>query len=409
MQSESQLSRRGLLGLSAGAALGVGLAGCASSQATRTPPQRSPSQVTSTDVATASASVGDSGVSFHVAGEVFRPVVELMSSSRAIVKWLDGDGHELAIGSKPKIELDQADPTNPHTVVMQTTFSDVVTLNLGFNQADDAGRYSLDASHNKDAEPVVAVSGLTLMGNLRNFMAANSPLTGALDLSGLSSLEYVECFNSSIQQVDLRGCTGLVRLCLEANQLRHLDLNPVATTIRDLRAAAQQGGSLALEPLAGPLSRLYHFCVRDQEVIGHPTADQLPECEELLNWNTKQVGVVPTPPMVSTLASAGNAYTTADFAGLWTKANPPGELDLRDSKLITISLKGCRGLRTIRLDGNSLNRRDVDALLGEVAAWETEDGVLSLTGSAIATPSTRSSHHVAALRERGWDVNVNRA
>lgn len=341
------------------------------------------------------------------ASRTFRPVVELVAGSAATVRWLDAGGRELATGLQPTIEFEQADQAGPRTIVMMTTFPDVVTLNLGFNQADDVGPFSLDASYNKDAEQVVGVFGLGLLGNLRRFMAANSPLTGTLDFSGMAALEHVECFQAQVEAVQLQGCTSLIRLCVEVNRLTELDLNPVAANIRDLRAAAQKTGSLTLKPLAEPLGRLYHFCVRDQEVIGHPSEDLLPSCEELLNWNTKQAGAVPVPPNVVTLACFGNSYTSGDFTGLWSDVDVEGELDVGANKLTTISLQGCRGLRSIRLHENSFSQSNVDALINEIASWGTEDGLLNLSGPAIAAPSSKSIRQLAALRRRGWGVTVN--
>lgn len=331
--------------------------------------------------------------------------MELAAGSTAAISWLDAEGRELATGASPTIEFDLTEGEQGGTVVLKTHYPDVVTLNLGFNQSDDAGRYALDATYNKAPEDVVAVNGLTLLQGLRRFMAANSPLTGTLDFSGLSKLEFVECFKAQVEAVELRGCTSLIRLCLEENRLSTLDLNPVAASLKDLRAAVQQGGKLTFEPLRQPLTNLYHFCVRDQEVLGPPTVHQLPACEELWIWNTAQSGGVPVPPRVRSLAAAGNAYTSGTFTGAWTDGEE-GELDLRDNKLSTIDLTGCRGLRTLRLDGNKLDRASVNALLAEVNSWRTRGGILSLSGSANATHSAKSGAAITALRKRGWEVTL---
>lgn len=400
-----RFSRRKLLCLSIGGALATGLAGC-QLKVSRDPTS---DPRPSTDGAQPTTSIDETRLSLLVAStsRTFRPVVELVAGSAATVTWLDANGRELASGVQPTIEFEKSGETEPRLITLVTEYSEVIALNLGFNRIDDIGRFSLEASYNKDPEPVIGVFGLGLLSNLRRFMAANTPLTGTLDLSDMATLEHVECFGAEVEAVRLEGCTSLIRLCLEKNRLSELDLNPVAESICDLRAAAQKEGSLTLKPLTEPLRRLHHFCVRDQEVLGHPAADRLPSCEELLNWNTKQAGPVPVPPVVVTLACSGNAYTSADLSGLWRNVDVKGEVDLSTNKLTTISLLGCRGLRAIRLHGNSFSQSDVDTLINEIASWNTEGGLLSLAGPNVAKPSSSSSRQLTALRGRGWDVTVN--
>ena len=58
------------------------------------------------------------------------------------------------------------------------------------------------------------MTGLPLCTGLVRFAAANiAGLVGHLSLRGLS-LQFVECFQSRIQSVDLTGCASLIRLCL---------------------------------------------------------------------------------------------------------------------------------------------------------------------------------------------------
>ncbi len=287
---------------------------------------------------------------------------------------------------------------------MLTNFEDVVTVNLGFNVYDDAGRHHIEASYNKDSQAVDGVTGLGLLTNLRRFMAANTPLTGLLDLNGLSKLEFVECFQAQVERVDLTGCVSLVRLCMEKNRLTELDLNPVANTLRDLRAAVQQTGRLAFARLSRPLAVLYHFCVRDQTVTGHPSSEQLPACEELWNWNTGQGGDLPVPQRARSVMSRTNQYTSADFAGQWT-GEEGGELDLEGNELTKVTLTGCTALQTIRLRWNSLSTTVVDDVLAEVTSWHTKGLTLLLDGNQ--PPSSVGLSHVATLRTLGWEVEVS--
>ena len=340
------------------------------------------------------------GVVFTITGDTFRPTIELTPGSSAEVVWLDEQGSALARGTDPLISFGSA---ATHTVTMLTTFDQVITLNLGFNSGDDEGRYSLEKAYNKDPEAVSAIANLTLLTSLRRFLAARGQLGGTLDLTGLAQLEHVECFKARVETVILPGCESLIRLCLEQCNLRSLDLNPVAASLRDLRAAAQQSGSLELAPLEQPLPQLYHFCVRDQTVVGHPTSEQLPACEELWNWGCAQVGTLPTPGRAHSVLAAWNAYTKADFSGQWQDAEVAGSLDLSDNQLDHINISGCRALRVIRLGRNTLGGSEVDAVLAEVQSWGTNDGELVLDGSN-ASPSSTGHRSADALRGSGWMV-----
>lgn len=343
-----------------------------------------------------------SAVVFTTTGAAFSPVLELRAGAAGEVVWRDPAGSVLGRGPTPTIEF--GSPA-VRKVVLHANPGSVLTLNLGFSSQDDAGRHSLGPEHDRPPVAVSGISGLSHLTGLRRFLAARGELRGSLDLSGLSALEHVECFAAKVRSIDLAGCTSLVRLCVEENDLRSLDLNPVAATVRDVRAAAQAGGSLAFAELDAPMPRLYHFCVRDQSVTGHPTSDQLPACEELWNWSSGQAGRVPRPGTARSVMAAGNGYTTADFSGQWQYDAGWGLLDLTGNRLTSIDVTGCRALQTLKLGDNALDRESVDALLVEVASWGTPGFDLVVDGSNSA-PSATGAAAVAALRARGWNVVV---
>ena len=198
------------------------------------------------------------------------------------MRWLV-DGTVVATGATPTIDFGSAAPRNVMLHVIEaaaTDFSDVLTLNFGFNHTNDAGRYNIGGSYDHPAQPVTGITGLTYLTNLRRFCAANGPLTGHLDFTGLASLEFVECFLADVTSVDFTGCASLTRICFESNALSALDLNPVADTLRDVRAADQSSGVMYFTPLTSDLSVMYHFCVR-QQILTNAPLDRLPVVEEL--------------------------------------------------------------------------------------------------------------------------------
>lgn len=349
----------------------------------------------------ANAGARTKGVTFTTTGATFSPEVELARTSRATVRWLDYRGRELARGRRPTIDFGSE---ATRTVTMVTTFSHVLSVNIGFDADSDSGDYGPGASYNKQPEAVIRVSDLSRLTQLRQFLAGGTQLGGRLDVSGLAHLRYIECFCANLTSVDLAGCKRLVRLCVEQNRLTKLDLNPVSARLRDLRAAAQQTGRLSFATLKRPLVRLYHFCVRDQVVTGHPSGSRLPACRELWNWNTGQGGAVPRPGDAHTVVSYRNSYTSVDLSGQW-QSEGYGCLDLRDNRLVAVKLTGCRGLISVLLGGNVLPQSQVDRVLSEVASWNTSGGSLELDGTN-ASPSATGLESAEILRGRGWEVTV---
>lgn len=186
---------------------------------------------------------------------------------------------------------------------------------------------------------------------------------------------------------------------------RRRRFTPNLPTDCDLRAAAQEAGTLRLAPLQKPLAKLIHLCVRDQVVTGHPTSVQLPACEELWNWNCGQKGDFPTPGLGRSVLAAANGYTLADLSGQWVYEGGWGTLELTNNQLTSVNLTGCRSLQTIKLDGNVLDGTQVDGVLAEVASWGTTGFHLDLAGTNAA-PSAAGRRDAADLRDRGWQVTL---
>lgn len=229
-------------------------------------------------------------IQFTTTGSTFAPALELAVGSTATVTWQGLDGTVLATGLTPTISFGS---TGVRTVRLHCdSYPDITSVNLGFNSGDDPGKEGPGAAYNKIPEAVSGVSGLSRLTGMRQFMAANGNLTGALDLSGCAALRYVECFLAQVTSVVLTGCTSLIRLNVEGNHVSSLDLNPVRTTLKDLRAAIQfppaSNHTVTFATLDGPLPNMWHYCVRDQPVANIVPHSQLPVVEQYLVWNSGQ-------------------------------------------------------------------------------------------------------------------------
>jgi hypothetical protein len=339
-------------------------------------------------------------------GATFSPTVELAAGSAATVSWAV-EGGDTVTGLSPTIVFGTEAARHVRMSVDDggvSRLDKVTTFNLGFNHLDDAGIYNMGPRHNKPAQSVALLENISGLTGLVRFAAAHTPLSGALDFTGCSRLRFIECIKSNVRSVNLTGCTSLIRLVVEETNLTTLDLNPVAANLRDLRGAGQQGNILTLSPLRAPLAALYHFCVREQVLVNHPTPAQLPVIEERWDWYTRQSGALTSASTkVRSLMTSGNHYTTADLADQFP-AGRDATLDANSNELNAVNLTGCDGLVSISLNDNRLDTAAVDGVLATVASWGTSGGTLDLAGNA--PPSADGSPLVATLTERGWTVTT---
>ena len=327
-------------------------------------------------------------VRLTTSGSTFAPIAELSAGSSTAVKWTCEETAQVITGLTPSFNFGSTATRHVRLGVSSGFLSDIVTLNLGFSAAQDAGTYSLGAGYNLASQGVTVVENLRYLHGLKRFMAAQTagttalPLACALDLTSMSALQNVECYGASVTGVTLTGCTGLIRLCVEMCNVTALDLNPVAGNLYDLRAAAQQGGHLAFTALSASMAHLYHFCVRDQVVTGIPTVTQLPVVQQLWIWNTSQSGTLTVnSPVAQSVEAYQNSYTS-------------------------IVLTGQTTLTDINLHQNSgLNQAAVDSILAEVDSWGTSTGILNL--QTTSAPSVTGQVHGANLTGRGWTVTLD--
>jgi hypothetical protein len=340
-------------------------------------------------------------------GSTFNPTIELATGSTATVIWTT-EGGEVATGVNPTFNFGSAATRHVQMAVLNgstNALDEVVTFNLGFNNSQDTGRYSIGVTYNKTAQAVSLVENINILTGLKRFAAANTNLAGTLDFTGCSALEFIECYGADVQGVTLTGCTSLIRLCVEQNNLSTLNLNPVAANLYDLRCAAQQGGALTFTPLTSNMAVLYHFCIRDQTITNYPAASRLPVVEELWAWNCGLSGALTTASSATkSVALYSNSFTSADF----TDQFPFGRgatLDLHNNQLSSITLTGCRGIYGFNVRTNNFDQADIDGILSTIESFGTWTGVIDVSNNAI--PSAAGFASANTLRSRSWTVTTD--
>ena len=350
-------------------------------------------------------------VRFTTTGATFAPVVGLAGGSGASVSWWCEETDETIAGLTPSFSFGGAGTRHVQlTATGGGGLGDIVTLNLGFDNGQDAGRYNIGAGYNKAAEAVSGIEYVNELTGLIRFLAANGNLAGTLDFTGCADLEYIECYSANVEAVTLTGCTSLIRLCLEECDLAALDLTPVVSCLYDLRSANQQSGGLALT-VTGTLANLYHLCLRGADgvytVTGIPAAAQLPVVEEVWIWNTNLTGTltIDSPEINSVMI-----YNNTGLTGLVITGPIPADhlvgIGAYNCGLTSVDLTDCAGIRGIDLHDNSLDAAAVDGLLVEAESWGTS-GAYTVSTTGNTSPSATGIAAAYALIGRGWTVTTD--
>lgn len=361
-------------------------------------------------------------VTFTTTGATFAPKVWQVTDSPNVIEWVNTvTDAVVGTGPTPSISFGSA---GVRTIEMRCTRpQDVLTLNVGYSTGHDTGNYlpggnggeSNPENYNHPPQRVRAVTGLTSLTNLVHFMAAGNPgdptltvtdrLNGFVDFSGLAHLEHIECAYARVSSTDLTGCTSLIRLCFEENNFQgnQLDLNPVRATLRDIRMAFQNGVSFV--PLTGPLSNLYHLCVRSQPITNMPQFADLPAISEHWTWDNGQSGTFVAPPLTYDARIDDNGYTSLDLSH--TPGTPSlGRFTASRNPITSIVGMGTgRRFSLIELATCGMGAALVDQVLSDVNSWGTSGGTLALQGNAAPTGGSGNAN-VVALRARGWAVTT---
>ena len=366
-------------------------------------------------------------VTINTRAATFSPKIWQVPDTPNSIEWINAaNGVVLATGLNPTIDFGAAGSRNIQ--MWCSNPGSVLTLNLGYNPEHDTGNYLPGPSggatvvgyaganeYRHAPQHVTSVAGLQHLPNLVNFMAAGNPgqipstelITGTIDFSNLTKLEFIECAYSRVQGVILDGCTSLIRLCLEENYINGgtLNLNPVRNSLKDLRCAAQ--GGIVLTPLLSPLTQLYHLCVRGQRITNMPAWDYLPECLEHWTWGTYQSDAFIAPAKSMDVRVYGNDYTSLDMTHTSVFGGALGSLDLSNNPLTSIvGLATGQHFYAVGFMGCGMSQALVDQVLSNVNSWNTSNGIMNLTGNSVPSGGSDNAN-VVALRARGWTVNID--
>jgi hypothetical protein len=338
-----------------------------------------------------------SPMTFTTTGATFAPLLTVDAGADVLWTYPGGTSSEV----NPSIDF--GSPGEREVTLRVTPWSALTMINVG-NDGADGGSIEWGIVPNQN---VTGVTDLSLAADsLVVFCASYNPLV-SLDLSGMASVETVECYQChSLSSVVLTGATSLRRLCVEECLLTSLDLSG-AVALEDLRGALNQWTSILW---ADEYPALWHICVRQSGLPDGYFADMtmFPVIRDLYIWDTGQTGTLrlATTGAYSEILAADNSYSSLDLAGALQNPASYAIVNLSGNALTTVDVSGCAQITSLNLSNNSLDETQVDGVLSSLDAAGREGAPLVLDLSGNAAPSLAGLVSVSSLEAKGWTVTV---
>lgn len=338
-------------------------------------------------------------VSLLTLGSTIEPQVFIDGAEVESFLWTWDDGSTDA--SHPLASKDFGTPAARLQRLAVTPREAITAINLGFDGADGGGATPLPQ---RPPQNVAAAWFPAPLPELNCWASSYNPITNTLDFSGFNGLEYIECYYcTNLQQVVVTNLPALRRVCLEACDLRELDLsgNP---NLGDVRAALNAFTNIVVGRGTGP--KIWHWCTRDNPQLTQQFTDIMTNfhsLRELYIWNDNQTGhlAVGSTNLTSVWAFR-NQFASADFTG---QSNLSSVI-LSDNALTNLVLTGCTNLRRLEAQRNQLPAAVLDNLLASLDAFAPNLESVDLSANA-QFPSVIGYTHYSNLVDRGVTVSLD--
>ena len=188
------------------------------------------------------------------------------------------------------------------------------------------------------------VQGLTALQEL----ICNSNELTALDVSGLTALKELICNSNELTALDVQGCTALQKLNCRSNKLTALDVSGL-TALKELDCNTNKIPELNVQNLT-KLQKLN--CSRNQ--LADLDVSGLTELQELY--------------------CSSNQLSTLNVQGIATLQ----ELYCEKNQLTTLNVQGCTALKSLLCYKNKLNADVFTKLFNDLPTRETSDGAKAI-------------------------------
>lgn len=199
------------------------------------------------------------------------------------------------------------------------------------------------------------VIGIKNCQNLVNFEYAN--VTGSsIDLSGMTSLEYVQCYRTSLDVLNLSGCTSLKKLTCIYGQFGELDLS--GCTSLNMIEVREDWLEADTKPRIGILNA--SGCENLEEIEAYITSSiDVQGCANLRNLYVHGGGItqinVEDCVNLQNLSCSRNNLSELDLSGCVNLQ----ELSCEKNNLVSLILPDTKTLREIDCSSNQLKNLDL--------------------------------------------------
>ena len=260
-----------------------------------------------------------------------------------------------------------------------------------------------------DVETTLTAIGtkVTLIGNIieldcrgEETPGGNKPLI-ALDVSGCTALQKLDCRYNFITELDVQGLTALQELYCNSNTLTALDVHGL-TKLQKLDCnvnrltALNVSGCTALKELYCNFNELITLDVQGCTVLQKFNCSKnqlstlnvqgLTELQELYcNSNKIPELNVQGLTKLQQLKCGGNQLASLNVQGL-TELQ---QLDCASNQLSSLNVQGCTALKQLTCYKNKLNADVFTKLFNDLPKWEESDGAKAIL---YVTPSVYTPH-----------------
>ena len=196
----------------------------------------------------------------------------------------------------------------------------------------------------------------------------NRPLT-ALDVSGCTALQKLNCQFNKITALDVQGLTALQELYCNTNQIPELNVQGL-TALQQLHC---KGNKLTALNVSGCTALKELICTNNQiselNVQGCTALSKL-NC----GYNQLKTLNVSDCVVLKELDCSDNQLTTLNVQGL-TELQ---QLNCANNQLSTLNVQGCSSLKQLICYKNKLNADAFTKLFNDLPKWEESDGAKAM-------------------------------
>ncbi|MBD5397495.1 hypothetical protein HDR62_05120 [bacterium] len=293
-----------------------------------------------------------------------------------------------------------------HGVSMDTL--QISTIIIGFVDAQECTSLrSLSVSPNLyNYRPSrINLQGCTNLESLR--CSGSSSSKGSLDslnVSGCTSLMYLDCSFNDLISLDVSGCTSLTSLHCSRNQLTSLDVSG-CTSLKNLDCSSNQLTNL---DVSGCTALTNLDCVGNDlmslDVSGCKNLKELTGWG--LSWSSRPLAVDTLKiygASMDTLSIKYGSIKVMDASGCTTLK----QLDCHSSSLTSLDVSGCTALANLECYDNPLDRLDVSgctalkSLAGYSADKKLTVDTLKIYGVSMDTLNIGDSSTIGFVDARG--------